>query len=126
MSKKPLRLIDYLEHMLEAIGRIRRYTADETEAAFLQDELVQDAVIRNIEIIGEAANNIQQADAGFVERHADVPWKVMRAMRNRVSHGYFEVDLAIVWRTIQEDLPKMEVQIGTLIDEIGSGRQPPV
>lgn len=81
------------------------------EVAFLNSELVQDAVIRNIEIIGEASNNIQRVDPAFAAQHDDIPWLVMYTMRNRVSHGYDKVDLEIVWKTIQGDLPGLHAQI---------------
>lgn len=108
---KALRLPDYLGHILIAIERIDRYTADMDEVAFLNSQLVQDAVIRNIEIIGEASNNIQRVDPAFAARHDDIPWQVMYTMRNRVSHGYDKVDFEIVWKTIQIDLPKLYKQI---------------
>ena len=108
---KALRTADYLGHILQAIERIQRYTADLDEAAFLNSELVQDAVIRNIEIVGEAANNILRVAADFAAAHADIPWQVMYTMRNRVSHGYEQVDLEIVWRTIQGDLPILYAQV---------------
>lgn len=108
---KALRIPDYLGHILKAIERIDRYTEDMIEVTFLGNEMVQDAVIRNIEIIGEAANNIQRVDAEFAARHEDIPWLVMYTMRNRVSHGYDKVDLEIVWKTIQNDLPDLYKQI---------------
>ena len=108
---KALRVPDYLGHILKAIERIDRYTGDMDEVTFLDNELVQDAVIRNIEIVGEAANNIQRVDADFAARHEDIPWLVMYTMRNRVSHGYDKVDLEIVWKTIQSDLPGLYGQI---------------
>jgi|GWRWMinimDraft_15_1066023.scaffolds.fasta_scaffold22500_2 uncharacterized protein with HEPN domain len=108
---KALRVPDYLGHILKAIERIDRYTADMDEVAFLNSELVQDAVIRNIEIIGEASNNIQRVDPAFAAQHDDIPWLVMYTMRNRVSHGYDKVDLEIVWKTIQGDLPGLHAQI---------------
>lgn len=81
------------------------------ETAFLHSELVQDAVIRNIETIGEASNNILRADPAFAALHDEIPWLVMYTMRNRVSHGYDKVDLEIVWKTIQSDLPALHKQI---------------
>ncbi len=108
---KALRVPDYLGHILKAIERIDRYTADMGEVAFLNSELVQDAVIRNIEIIGEASNNIRRVDPAFAAQHDDIPWLVMYTMRNRVSHGYDKVDLEIVWKTIQSDLPSLHAQI---------------
>lgn len=116
---KSLRVSDYLGHILKAIERIGRYTAGMDEAAFLDSELVQDAVIRNIEIIGEASNNIQRVDPAFAAQHDDVPWLVMYTMRNRVSHGYDKVDLEIVWRTVQGDLPRLYRQVQVLADPAG-------
>ena len=81
------------------------------EGGFLYSELVQDAVIRNIEIIGEAANNILRVAPEFAAQHCDVPWQVMYTMRNRVSHCYDKVDLEIVWKTIQSNLPDLHAQI---------------
>lgn len=115
---KALRVPDYLGHILKAIERIDRYTADMDEVAFLNSELVQDAVIRNIEIIGEASNNIQCVDPEFAAQHDDIPWLVMYTMRNRVSHGYDKVDLEIVWKTIQSDLPSLYAQIQNLQNSI--------
>jgi len=108
---KALRTIDYLGHILQAIERIQRYTADLDEAAFLHSELVQDAVIRNIEIVGEAANNVLRMAADFAAAHPDIPWQVMYTMRNRLTHGYEQVDLEIVWRTTQSDLPVLHRQV---------------
>lgn len=108
---KALRVPDYLGHICRAIERIDRYTADLDEAGFLNSELVQDAVIRNIEIIGEASNNIQRVAPEFAAQHDDIPWLVMYTMRNRVSHGYDTVDLEIVWKTIQGDFPNLYAQI---------------
>ena len=92
-------------HILEAIERIEEYVSDMDEVAFLSSKLVQDAVIRNIEIIGEASNNIQRVVPEFAALHDDIPWEVMYAMRNRVSHGYDKVDFEMIWKTIGNDLP---------------------
>jgi len=108
---KAQRIPDYLTHILRAIERIERYTAGMDEAMFAGSELVQDAVIRNIEIIGEASNNIQRGAPEFAAQYNEVPWQVMYAMRNRVSHGYDKVDLEIVWKTIQGDLPGLYRQV---------------
>ncbi len=115
---KALRVPDYLGHILQAMERIDRYTACLDELGFLGNELVQDAVIRNIEVIGEASNNIQRADSVFAARHSDIPWQVMYTMRNRVSHGYDTIDLEIVWQTIQHDLPGLRAQIQRALADI--------
>ena len=115
MTQDPIRVADYLEHITQAIQRIKRYTDDMSEVAFLENELVQDAVIRNIEIIGEAAKNIERNDPVFAAQHAEIPWEVIYAMRNRVAHGYFKVDLEIVWNTIHHDLPELAKEVGRLL-----------
>lgn len=118
MSKSKLRVLDYLEHIQQAIERILRYTKDMDGVAFQRNEMVQDAVIRNIEIIGEAANNIRKCDPDFADQHSDIPWAVIYAMRNRVSHAYHAVDVEIVWKTIQSDLPSMYHQVAELLKDL--------
>ncbi len=108
---KALRVIDYLGHMLRALDRIDRYTVNLDEAKFLSSEMVQDAVIRNIEILGEASNNIQRVAPQFAAQHKDIAWQVIYTMRNRISHGYDKVDLEIVWKTVQTDLPELRTKI---------------
>ncbi len=115
---KALRVPDYLGHILEAIERIDRYTADLDEVGFLGSPMVQDAVIRNIEIIGEAANNVQRMVPDFVAQHDDIPWQVMYAMRNRLSHAYHKVDLEVVWLTIQRDLPDLHALVKQLSETV--------
>jgi uncharacterized protein with HEPN domain len=117
---KALRVPDYLGHILKAIERIVRYTADMDEVAFLNSELVQDAVIRNIEIMGEASNNIQRVAPAFAAQHDHIPWLVVYTMRNRVSHGYDKVDFEIVWKTIQGDLPGLYQQVQALWKQEGA------
>jgi len=114
---KGLRVADYLGHILQAIERIDRYTTDLDEVGFLQSDLVQDAVIRNIEIIGEASNNVQRVNAEFAANHSEIPWEVMYGMRNRVSHAYHKVDMEVVWRTIQNDLPGLYKLIREAVDD---------
>jgi uncharacterized protein with HEPN domain len=107
MTRDQQRLADYLAHILEAIERIGRYTEDMNEEAFLGNQLVQDAVIRNFEIIGEASNNIEKHYPEFATAHPELPLSFAYQMRNAVAHGYFKVDFEIVWRTIEIDLPEL-------------------
>lgn len=118
--KKALRVPDYLGHILEAIERIEEYVSDMDEMAFLSSKLVQDAVIRNIEIIGEASNNIQRVAPEFAAQNDDIPWQVMYAMRNRVSHGYDKVDFEMVWKTIGNDLPALYTLVKSALFSIRS------
>ena len=80
-------------------------------------------MLRNIEIIGEASNNIQRVDSAFTARHSDIPRQVMYRMRNRVSHGYNAVNLKIVWQTIQDDLLLLRAQITALSATLSRNRE---
>ncbi len=116
MSKSDsLRLPEYLGHILQAIERIYDYIEDIDEVAFLQDTKTQDAVIRNFEIIGEASNNIKRHHAEFASQHPEIKLSFAYEMRNALAHGYFKVDLEIVWRTIHNDLPELHRQVRLLI-----------
>jgi uncharacterized protein with HEPN domain len=110
-AAKTLRLPDYLAHILQAITRIEAYTAGVDQQAFFASPILQDAVIRNVEIIGEAANNILKLDGEFGKRHPEMPLKAAYAMRNSLSHGYFLVDPVLVWGTVKSDLPGLQTQI---------------
>lgn len=110
------RVQEYLRHILQAIQRIDRYVEDVAEPDFLSDEKTQDAVIRNFEIIGEACNNITKYHADYADSHPEVPWDFAYEMRNALAHGYFKVDLEIVWKTIHSDLPGMATELQRLLN----------
>lgn len=110
----PLRVADYLQHILQAIANVQEYTAGMDLAAFIADRKTSDAVIRNLEVIGEACNNVAKNHPEFAAQHAVVPWGFAYEMRNALAHGYFTVDLAIVWQTIQNDLPLLHQQVAAL------------
>jgi uncharacterized protein with HEPN domain len=108
--KHPERVEDYLEHIAEAIERATGYLQPVPDlAAFQKNPQVQDAVVRNIEIIGEAVNKINIAAPDFIQQHPDIPWAQMRAMRNIAIHEYFFVDLKIVWTTVKNDFPELKL-----------------
>lgn len=111
MSRNQQRLADYLSHILEAIERIDRYTDDMVEETFLENLMAQDAVIRNFEIIGEACHNIETHYPEFAAAHSELPLAFAYQMRNAVAHGYFKVDLEIVWKTIHSDLTGLHAQV---------------
>jgi uncharacterized protein with HEPN domain len=112
----PERVEDYLEHILQAIQRATRYIQLLDSAdALRQSEQTQDAVVRNIEIIGEAASRIQNIAAEFVASHPELPWIEMRGMRNKMIHEYFDVDWGVVWSTVKDDLPPLKQQIERLL-----------
>ena len=112
-----LRALEYLEHILEAIKNIDEYTADMTEVSFLEDRRTQDAVIRNLEIMGEACNNIVKYHSDFASYHQKIPWGFAYEMRNVLAHGYHKVDLEIVWKTIEKDLPPLAEHIVSIKKE---------
>jgi uncharacterized protein with HEPN domain len=111
----PLRLEDYLRHIVDAVGNIQSYTHGMDLPAFAADRKTCDAVIRNLEVIGEACNNVVKHHAAFATAHAIIPWGFAYEMRNALSHGYFTVDNAIVWRTVQQDLPGLRTQVADLL-----------
>jgi uncharacterized protein with HEPN domain len=111
MTRDPQRLGDYLGHILDAIERIEEYVLDMDEMTFLGSKLVQDAVIRNFEIIGEASDSIEKKFPEFVAAHPQLPLSSAYQMRNAVAHGYFKVDFEIIWKTIHRELPGLHAQI---------------
>jgi uncharacterized protein with HEPN domain len=121
-SKHPGRIPEYLRHILDAIDRALSYVAAMNVESFNRDTRTQDAVIRSIQIIGEAANKVRTADPEFAAQHPQVPWAAMYGMRNRVIHDYFEVDLAVVWQTVQQDLPELRDKMLALLKDIDKTR----
>ena len=114
--KHPERVEDYLEHITEAISRAAGYLQPLPDfKAFENNPQVQDAVVRNIEIIGEAVNKINSTAPDFIRQHPELPWAQMRGMRNTAIHEYFFVDLKIVWTTVKDDFPKLKQQIDALL-----------
>lgn len=109
MSKREPHL--YLQDILDSIGRIGQYIKGVTLKEFQPDQEKIDAVVRNLEIIGEAANNIPEE---IVEKYPEIPWNRMVSMRNKVLHEYFGVDEEILWKTITEDLPSLKKQLEDL------------
>ena len=119
-SRDELALIDYLEHIQQAIGRIQRYIADIDHAAFLENEEKQDAVIRNLEVIGEAAGKILRYFPGFAVNYPNFPLKDAYGTRNVLAHGYFKIDLDVVWKTVERDLPELKLRVGEALQAQGN------
>jgi len=103
----------YLRHILDAINRIQEYIADNSYEHFLQNNLLQDGVIRQLEIIGEAATNVSLA---FRRNYTKLPWRQMVDIRNKLIHDYAGIDLLIVWDTVQFDLPTLKQKIEQIIN----------
>ena len=111
------RIDDLLLHIVSAIDRIENYT-ESGEAEFLATEMVQDPVIRNLEIIGEASRGIQKRFPEFTAKHSDLPLRNAYEMRNALAHGYFKTDLTVVWKTIESDLPMLRARIESIQKEL--------
>ncbi len=103
-----------VEDILEAITRIETYTRDMTEDAFVNDSKTIDAVVRNLEIIGEASCHIEDP---ILQAAPEVPWDKMRGLRNVVAHEYFGVDVGIIWQTVKNDLPPLEAPLRRLLEK---------
>lgn len=103
-----------LEDICEALDHIGEYIQDIDYISWTQDRKTIDAVIRNLEIIGEAANHVPDS---IQEKYIEVPWLQMKGMRNLLIHEYFGVDLDVLWRTVNEDLPRLKIQMRRLISE---------
>ena len=104
----------YLSHILEAVERISEYLQEADYESFLKNTMMADAVIKNFEIIGEAANNVSD---DFKQNHPELPWLDMGDMRNKLIHEYFGIDMKIIWDTCQNDLPKLEQQLERILGE---------
>lgn len=114
---KDQRLHDYLGHMLDAAETACSYIKDQHKETFISDKLTQQAVILNLVIIGEAATKIAQDYPDFVAQQSHIPWKNMKGMRNRIAHGYFDINLDIVWSTVESALPTLIEQLRALRDK---------
>ena len=95
----------YVRHIVDAITTIEQFTAGHDYASFAKNKLIQDAVIRELEIIGEASKRLSEA---FKLSLPDVPWKNIAAMRDKLIHDYFGVNLEAVWKTVHDDLPPLK------------------
>jgi len=101
----------FLEHILESINLIEEYMQDKTKTEFLETKQLQDAVIRRIEIIGEAVKNIPD---DIKEKYKDIPWRNIMGMRDILIHQYFGVDLELTWEVINNNIPELKKQISSV------------
>ncbi len=104
-----------LEHVLESIDKIESVTKHISDEQFTKDWIIQDAVIRNLEVIGEAINNV---DEELKKKWPGVPWAEAKGIRNILIHEYFRVNPKEVWATVKENLPKLKKQITKILQDI--------
>lgn len=106
---------DRLRHILDAVEKIERYLTGFDKNTFQSDDKTQDAVIRQLSIIGEATNCLT---GDLRANYPQVEWRFATATRNRLVHGYFDVDAEIIWDTAQNDLPNLKIEIEKILEEL--------
>jgi len=124
MSRHEFRLRDYLEHMAEAVQRVEEYTSGISEQEFLANRLVQDAVMRNFGVLGEAANNCFKVAPDVTARYPALPFAKIYGLRNQLTHGYWTVDLEILWNVIENDVPELRKQIALVLESLDNAPDP--
>jgi len=112
--REPLRDRERLQHILAAIDRVQRYTDGKTYEELVGNDMMYYAVVKNIEIMGEAANMLSTA---FTDAHPETPWKQVKGMRNYVVHEYFQIDDVVVWDVVSNNLPEFRKQIVKYLNE---------
>ncbi|HDH45380.1 MAG TPA: DUF86 domain-containing protein [Thermococcus sp.] len=113
MSKRSVKR--YLQDILDAIEKIKKYTAKVDYEMFSKNQMMIDAVLMNIAIIGESVKKIPE---DVKEKYPDIPWKDIAGMRDKVIHDYFGVDVNIVWETIKKNVPELEQKIKVMLKEL--------
>ena len=107
----------YLHHILDSIAQIDEYLSGKSFAAFKRDSLLQDGVIRQLSILGEAAKRISDA---LQRSYPAVPWADLIGMRNILIHDYVDVDVGEVWKTVHDDLPLLREQVRQILDTLST------
>ena len=105
----------YLHHIIDAFVQIEHYTEGVSHEEFLRNRLLQDGVIRQLEVMGEAARNLSE---DLRSEHPQIPWRQMIGLRNRMIHAYFNVDLQIIWEIVQGDIPDLKQKMKQILDAI--------
>jgi uncharacterized protein with HEPN domain len=119
------RLPDYIDHIHQAAADACIFTEGMAKEDFLADRRTKSAIVMTLVIIGEAATKILDRYPEFAARHPEVPWRMMRGLRNRIAHGYFDINFNVVWDTISTALPELLIQLPDLLAD-AKGDQPDV
>ncbi|MDR0481270.1 MAG: DUF86 domain-containing protein [Gallionellaceae bacterium] len=118
------RLLGYLDHMYQAATEACGFVEGLAKDDFLKDRRTQQAVIMSLIIIGEAVTKVMEGYAEFTQAHTQVPWRNMRGMRNRIAHGYFDINLDVVWDTVQTALPELLLQLPAVRQDADNADKP--
>jgi uncharacterized protein with HEPN domain len=110
--------------MAEAVRRVAEYTEGKSEQEFLADRLMQDAVMRNFGVLGEAANNCLKVSPSIASTYPKLPFAKIYGLRNQLTHGYWIVDLEILWSVIEKDVPVLQQQIADVLESLDSPSNP--
>jgi uncharacterized protein with HEPN domain len=110
----------YLRHIIDAFLKIERYTDGVTHEEFLSNSLLQDGVIRQLEVMGEAARNLSE---DLRNEYPTIPWRQMMSLRNRMIHAYFNVNLQIIWEIIQGDIPNLKQETKRVLEILNQKSQ---
>lgn len=116
--REQLRDKERLHHILASINRVSRYTEGKTYEDLQADDMMYYAVVKNIEIMGEAANMLTRE---FQTAHPETPWKMVKGMRNYIVHEYFQIDSAVVWDVVKRELPTLRQQIEKYLSDTNGG-----
>jgi uncharacterized protein with HEPN domain len=105
----------YRHHILAAIERIEDHSEGVSVQEFLETGIIQDGVVRQLEIIGEASRNLS---IELIRSHPKVPWSEIIGLRNRIAHAYYNIDQGVVWDIVQEDLPSLKREVARILEEV--------
>jgi uncharacterized protein with HEPN domain len=108
------RLPDHLGRMLEAAQQALSYVEGNEKPDFMEDRRTQQAVVLNLILIGEESTKILATYPDFAHAHTEIPWRSMKGMRNRIAHGYYEINMDTVWDTVQQALPPLVIQLQSI------------
>lgn len=110
MSRRPVDLL--IEDIWDAIEKVERYLSGFDHDAFVKDDKTVDSVVRNLEIMGEAANRLP---VDFKAKHRQIKWRKIVGLRHRIVHDYFGIDLEIIWEITQKDLPELKSKLAQIL-----------
>ncbi len=106
----------YLHHIIDAITQINEYLLNIDEAKFRQNQMVQDATVRQLEIVGEACSKLEE---NFKNSHPNIPWQQIISTRNKLAHEYWDINLDIIWQTATKEAPQLKKQLLKLLNQVG-------